>query len=125
LRCEVQPAQTNVSTANLVVNSSSSIHTQLSAVHNNIDIGWYPNSAKAVKDDKKYNLFANSITTPRAQPALHFMTFHSMTPSCLFNRGTNFSQTDVDKVFFTTFPKIKTFQFSSRCRPNDQNRKKI
>jgi len=34
----------------------------------------------------------------RAQPALHFgggifMKFHSMTPTCLFNRGTTFSQT--------------------------------
>ena len=56
---EVQPAQPNVSTANAVVDSSSPIQTQLSAVDNNNDIGWYPNSAKAVKDAKKY-LFANS-----------------------------------------------------------------
>jgi len=64
LRSEVQPAQTNVSTANAVVDSTSPIQTQLSAVHDNIHIGWYPNSGKAVKDDKKYNRFANSNTTP-------------------------------------------------------------
>ena len=52
-----------------------------------------------------------------AQPALHFgwgaifMKFYSMTSSCLFNRGTNFSQTVIDKVLFATFPKIRTFQF--------------
>jgi len=56
LRTEVQPAQTNVSTANAVVDSSRSIQTQLSVVHNNNDIGWCPNSAKAVKDDKKVRL---------------------------------------------------------------------
>jgi len=32
---------------------SRPIQTQLSAVHNNNDIRWYPNSAKAVKDNKK------------------------------------------------------------------------
>jgi len=31
------------------MDSSSPIQIQLSAVHNNIDIGRYPNSAKAVK----------------------------------------------------------------------------
>jgi len=31
LRIEVQPTQTNVSTANVVVDSSCSIHTQLSS----------------------------------------------------------------------------------------------
>jgi len=36
---EVQPAQTNVSTANAGVDSSSPIQTQFSAVHNNNDIG--------------------------------------------------------------------------------------
>jgi len=40
LRCEVQPAQTDVSTANAVMDSSSPIQTQSSAVHNNNDIGW-------------------------------------------------------------------------------------
>jgi len=40
LRSEVQPAQTNVSTANAVVDSSRPIQTQLSVVHNNNDIGW-------------------------------------------------------------------------------------
>jgi len=48
LRSKVQPAQTNESTANVVEDSSSPIQTPLSAVHNNDDIGWYPNSAKAV-----------------------------------------------------------------------------
>jgi len=64
LRSVVQPALTNVSTTNAVVDSSSPGQIQLSAVHNNNDIGLYPKSAKAVKDDKKYNLFANSNTTP-------------------------------------------------------------
>jgi len=40
LRSEVQSAQTNVSTANAVVDISRPIHTQLSVVHNNKDIGW-------------------------------------------------------------------------------------
>jgi len=49
LRSKVQPAQTNERTANVVEDSSSPIQTPLSAVHNNNDdIGWYPNSAKAV-----------------------------------------------------------------------------
>jgi len=39
LRSEVQPAQTNVTTENVVVDSSSSIHIQLSAVHNTNDTG--------------------------------------------------------------------------------------
>jgi len=39
LRSEVQPAQTNASTANAVVDISSPIQTQLSIVHNNNDIG--------------------------------------------------------------------------------------
>jgi len=34
-----------------------------------------------------------------------------MTSSCLFNRGTTFSQTVTDKVLFAAFPKIRTFQF--------------
>jgi len=42
-----------MSTTNVVVDSSSPIQTQLSAVHNNNDIGSYPNSAKAVKDGRK------------------------------------------------------------------------
>ena len=42
------------------------LQTNLSAVHNNNDIGWYPYSAKAAKVWQKvvYNLFANSNTTP-------------------------------------------------------------
>ena len=58
--------QTDVSTANVVVDSSSPIQTQLSAVHNNNDMGWYPYSAKAAKGWQKVvcNLFANSNTTP-------------------------------------------------------------
>jgi len=39
LRSEVQPTQTNVSTANVVVDSSSPGQIQLSVVHNNNDIG--------------------------------------------------------------------------------------
>jgi len=39
------------------------------------------------------------------------MKFHSLASSCLFNRGTTFSQTITDKVLFATFPKIRTFQF--------------
>jgi len=35
-----------------------------------------------------------------------------------FNRGTTFSQTVTDKVLFAAFPKKRTFQFLSRCRPN-------
>jgi len=51
-----------------------------------------------------------------AQPAIHFrggifMKFRSMTSSCLFNRGTTFSQTVTDKVLFATFPKMRTFEF--------------
>jgi len=37
----------------------------------------------------------------------------------------NFFQTVTDKVLFATFPKMRTFQFSSRCRPNHQDRVKI
>ena len=66
----------------------------------------------------------------RAQPALlfgggGFMKFPSMTSSCLINHGATFSQTVIDKVLFATFPKLRTFQFQSRCRPNDQEREKI
>jgi len=55
---------------------------------------------------------------PGAQPALHFggaifTKFYSITFSCLFNRGTTFSQTVTHKVFFAMFPKMKTFQFWS------------
>jgi len=39
LGSEVQPAQTNVSTANAVVDISRPIQTQFSVVHNRIDIG--------------------------------------------------------------------------------------
>jgi len=49
VRSEVQPTQTNVSTANAAVHSSNPIQIQLSAVHNNNDSGLYPNSAKAIK----------------------------------------------------------------------------
>jgi len=48
LRSEVQPTQTNVGTASVVVDSSSLIQTELCAVHNNDDIESLPNSAKAV-----------------------------------------------------------------------------
>jgi len=39
LKSEVQLAQTNVSTVNVVVDNSSPIRTQLLVVHNNNDIG--------------------------------------------------------------------------------------
>jgi len=51
-----------------------------------------------------------------AQPALFilggaiFIKFHSMTSSCLFNRGTTFSQTVTDKVLFAIFTKMRTLQ---------------
>jgi len=53
------------------------------------------------------------------------MYFHSMTSSCLFNRGTTFSQTVTYKVLFATFPKKGSIQFQSRCRPNSQDRVEI
>ena len=37
------------------------------------------------------------------------MNFHSMTSSCIFKRGTNFSQAVTDKALFATFPKMRTF----------------
>ena len=40
-----------------------------------------------------------------------FMKFNSITASCLFNRGTTFSQTVTDKVLFAAFPKMRTLQF--------------
>jgi len=47
---------------------------------------------------------------PGAQPALHFgeaffMNFHSITSSCLFRRGTAFSQTVTDMFFSQHFRK--------------------
>jgi len=39
------------------------------------------------------------------------MKIDSITSSCLFNRGTTFSQTVTDKVLLATFPKMRTFQF--------------
>jgi len=39
------------------------------------------------------------------------MNFHSMTSSCLFNRGTTYSQTVTDKVLFAIFPKMKVVSF--------------
>jgi len=50
-----------------------------------------------------------------AQPAPHFgegaifLKIHSMTSLFLFNHA--FSQTVTDKVLFTTFVKMRTFQF--------------
>jgi len=40
-----------------------------------------------------------------------FMKFHSMTSSCLFNRGTSFSQMVTYEVLFVAIPKMKSFQF--------------
>ena len=37
------------------------------------------------------------------------MKFHSMTLSCLFNRGTTFSQTVTDKFLFATFSENENF----------------
>ena len=53
LRSEVQLAQTNMSIANVVVDSSSPVQAQLSVFHNNNDTEWYANSAKAVNNDRK------------------------------------------------------------------------
>jgi len=59
----------------------------------------------------------NSTISPGVQSAIHFggeaifIKFHSMTSSCLFNRGTTFSQTVTDKVLFATFQKMRTYQF--------------
>jgi len=47
-------AHANASTTNVVVDSSSLIKTQLSAVHNNNDIGLYANSAKAVTESTPF-----------------------------------------------------------------------
>jgi len=65
-----------VSTANAVVDSSSPIQAQLSAVHNNNDIGWYPHSAKAIKDEKsatfsqtRIQLHLNTISKKRERRA--------------------------------------------------------
>jgi len=57
-----------------------------------------------------------NCTKSGAQPALHFggqlaifMKFHSMTSSCLFNRGTTFSQTVIDKnENFSVLIKVQT-----------------
>jgi len=68
---------------------------------------------------------ARGTTSSSFRVGAIFMKFHSMTSSCLFNSGTNFSQTVTDEVLFATFPKMRTFSFQSRCRPNDQDRKKL
>jgi len=39
------------------------------------------------------------------------MKFHSMTSSCLLDRGTIFSQTVTEKVLFAVFLKMRTLQF--------------
>ena len=67
LKNEVQPAQTNVSTTNVVLDSSSPIQTQMSAVHNNNDVGLYANSAKSVKDE----------STPFSQTRTHLHAWMS------------------------------------------------
>ena len=54
-----------------------------------------------------------------------FMNFKWMTSSCSFNRGAAFPQMVNDKVLFATFPKMRTFRFQSRCRPNNHDRVKI
>jgi len=58
---------------------------------------------------------ANTIGTRGATSCLfrgeQFMKFHSMVSSCLYNRGTTFSQMVTDKDLFAAFPKMTTFQF--------------
>jgi len=55
--------------------------------------------------------YGDKETEAGGQPALHFrggaifMNFHSMTSSCLFNRGTTFSQTVTDIFFSQHFRK--------------------
>jgi len=51
-------------TTNVVVDISSLIQTQLSAVCSDNDIGLYVNSAKTVKDDRKCTFLANSYALP-------------------------------------------------------------
>jgi len=53
------------------------------------------------------------------------MLFDSMTSSCLSEVDTTFSHTVTDKVLFATFPKMRTFQFYSICRPHDQDTVKV
>jgi len=43
-----------------------------------------------------------------------------MTSSCLFNRGTTFSQTITDKVLFATFPKMR--KWGLLCFNHDADR---
>ena len=66
LRSKVQPAQANVSTAKtVVVLWIVQDQFRVSCLQFTIIlICMIPNSAKAIKDDKKYNLFTNSNTTP-------------------------------------------------------------
>jgi len=54
-----------------------------------------------------------------------FMKFHLMTSLSLYNRGITFPQTVADEVLFAAFPNMRTFQFQSWCRPNDEDRVKI
>jgi len=54
-----------------------------------------------------------------------FIKFHSLTSSCLFNRGTNFSQTVTGKLLFATFPKMRTFRFYQNADRTIGTEKKI
>ena len=65
-----------------------------------------------------------------AQPALHFggggifMKFHSMTSSCLFDRGTTFrKRSRINSL--RSISENENFSVLSRYRPNDQDRVKI
>jgi len=58
----------------------------------------------------------NIYSIPGAQPALHFggaifRKFYWMTLSCLFDRGTTFSQRVAENVLFARFTKMRTFRF--------------
>jgi len=71
----------------------------------------------------------NTRLVAGAQPALHFggaifMKFHSMMSSCLFTRGTIFSQTVTDSSLRSIYEN-ENFSVLSRCRPNDQDRVQI
>jgi len=70
-----------------------------------------------ISTDVSIHMTSLYVYGPGAQPALHFgggaifTKFHSMPSSCLFNRGTIFSQTVTDKVLFAVFMIMRTFQF--------------
>jgi len=50
----------------------------------------------------------NQLLIPGGRRAT-LIKFHSVTPSCLFNRDTTLSQMVTDNVLFAKFPKMRTF----------------